>query len=326
LENFLLLETRKTVKNRSKQISRKLWRRGVLASISALCLFMLFALPAFASTVSISDQASVLDQSRVRNAASSLVYPLNIYTVNNFSGSTGSFDQRTTSHLTSSNLIVISISTNLHHMAVVYGKSVPLGNGGADSAKNAFISSYQNNPGDYTAATVSSIQSLESTLGSSSSSPNGEGNTASRGGVSVFALAGGCLIGLLLLGGLFFLIARSARRRSRGFFNRPPQYIDPNYGQGYPPNYDPNYGPGYPQRSGMNPWAAGGLGAAAGGLLGYELGKEAGESEARRDEDYSNGGGGNFGGGSSGDFGGGSSGDFGGGSSGDFGGGSSGNF
>ncbi|HEY0755401.1 MAG TPA: hypothetical protein VGD98_15695 [Ktedonobacteraceae bacterium] len=308
------------MKNPSKQISRKLWRRGALASISALCLCMLFALPALASTVSISDQAGVLDQSRVRNAASSLAYPLNIYTVNNFNGSTSSFDQRTTSHLTSSNLLVISISTNLHHMAVVYGKSVPLGNGGADSAKNAFISSYQSNPGDYTAATVSSIQSLESTLGSSGSNSNGAGNATSTSGVSVFAIVIGCLIGLLLLGGLFFLITRSARRRGRGFLNRPPQYVDPNYGQGYPPNYDPNYGPGYPQRSGVNPWVAGGLGAAAGGLLGYELGKEAGENDVRRDDDYSNGGGGNFGGGSSGDFGGGG-GDFGGGSSGDFGGG-----
>lgn len=315
--------------NRSKQISRKLWRQGALASLSALCLFLLLALPTFASTVSISDQAGVLDQARVRNSASSLGYPLNIYTVNNFSGSTSSFDQRTASHLTSSNLIVISISTNLHHMAVVYGKSVPLGNGGADSAKNAFVSSYKSNPGDYTAATVSSIQSLESSLGSSSSGTNGEGNTASSG-FSAFALVGGCLIGLLVLGGLFFLITRSARRRGGGFFNRQPQYIDPNYGQGYPPNYDPNYGPGYQQRSGMNPWAAGGLGAAAGGLIGYELGKEAGERESRRDDDYYNGGGGNFGGGSSGDFGGGSSGgfggDFGGGSSGDFGGGGGGDF
>lgn len=311
--------------NQSKQVSRKLWRRGVLASISAFCLFLLLALPAFASTVSISDQAGVLDQARVRSAASSLGYPLNIYTVNNFSGSTSSFDQRTASHLTSSNLIVISISTNLHHMAVVYGKSVPLGNGGADSAKNAFVNSYQNNPGDYTAATISSIQSLESTLGSSSSGTHGEGNTAGSG-ISAFALVGGCLIGLLILGGLFFLITRGARRRGGGFFNRQPQYIDPNYGQGYAPNYDPNYGPGpgYQQRGGMNPWAAGGLGAAAGGLIGYELGKEAGEHEARRDEGYNNGG--NFGGGSSGDFGGGSSGDFGGGSGGDFGGGSGGDF
>lgn len=302
---------------------------------------MLLALPAFANTVNISDQAGVLDQNQVRNAAASLRYPLTIYTVNNFSGSTSSFDQRAASHVTSSNLIVISISTNLHHMAVVYGKSVPLGNGGADSAKNAFVRTYQSNPGDYTAATVSSIQSLESTLGSSSFGNSGEGNPASNGRTSAFPLIGGCLIGLLILGGLFFLIVLVARRRGRGFVNNPPQYVDPNYGQGYSPNYgqgySPGYGQGYPQRSGMNPWAAGGLGAAAGGLLGYELGKEAGEREERRHEDYYNGGGNNFGGGSSGDFGGssgdfgsnfggGSSGDFGGSSGGDFGGGSSGDF
>jgi hypothetical protein len=311
--------------NQTNHVSRRLWQ-GVLAGISALCLLLLLALPAFASTVLISDQAGVLDQARVRNAASSLGYPLNIYTINNFSGSTSSFDQRSASHITSTNLIVISISTNLHHMAVVYGKSVPLGNGGADSAKNAFVSSYQNNPGDYTAATISSIQSLESTLGSSSSSTNGAATPASSG-LNTFPLVGGCLIGLLLLGGLFFLIARGARRRGGGFSTRQPQYIDPNYGQGYPPNY----GPGSQQSSGMNPWAAGGLGAAAGGLIGYEMGKEAGERELRRGADYDNGGS-NFGGGSSGDFGGGgnfgggSSGDFGGGGGGGFGGGSSGNF
>ena len=39
------------------------------------------------------------------------------------------------------------------------------------------------------------------------------------------------------------------------------------------------YGPGYPQQSGMSPWAAGGLGAVGGGLLGYELGRMAGEHE-----------------------------------------------
>ena len=86
---------------------------------------------------------------------------------------------------------------------------------------------------------------------------------------------------------------------------------------------------------------AGGLGAAAGGLLGYELGKERGEREAREDQGYYGGdqgspgdpsqyGGGSvgdFGGGDSGgDFGGGSVGDFGGDDGGDYGGGSSGSF
>ena len=44
-------------------------------------------------------------------------------------------------------------------------------------------------------------------------------------------------------------------------------------------NYRQPYG-GNPPGQGINPWAAGGMGAAAGGFLGYELGKEAGEAEA----------------------------------------------
>src|SRR2546430_5412194 len=79
----------------------------------------------------------------------------------------------------------------------------------------------------------------------------------------------------------------------------------------------------------MNPLAAGGLGAAAGGLLGYALGKGAGEREAREEQDYSGGdqgsygdGGGEYGGGKLGDFGGGGGGFWGG----DFGGGGGGPF
>jgi hypothetical protein len=65
-----------------------------------------------------------------------------------------------------------------------------------------------------------------------------------------------------------------------------PGYGDPRYRRPvYAPSYDPAgygrpmYGPGYPQQSGMSPWAAGGLGAIGGGLLGYELGRMAGEHE-----------------------------------------------
>src|SRR5438477_12916412 len=65
-----------------------------------------------------------------------------------------------------------------------------------------------------------------------------------------------------------------------------PRYEDPRYGRPiYGPSYDPAgysrpmYGPGYPQQSGISPWAAGGLGAVGGGLLGYELGQMAGEHE-----------------------------------------------
>ncbi|MFL5659133.1 MAG: hypothetical protein ACJ8CB_33735 [Ktedonobacteraceae bacterium] len=77
-------------------------------------------------------------------------------------------------------------------------------------------------------------------------------------------------------------------------YNRPmygPGYGDPRYSRSaYGPGYDPAgygrpmYGPGYPQQSSMSPWAAGGLGAVGGGLLGYELGQMAGEHEQQAQE------------------------------------------
>src|SRR2546429_1047259 len=39
-----------------------------------------------------------------------------------------------------------------------------------------------------------------------------------------------------------------------------------------------------PPQAGMSPWAAGGLGAVGGGLLGYELGRMAGEHEQQAQE------------------------------------------
>ena len=54
-------------------------------------------------------------------------------------------------------------------------------------------------------------------------------------------------------------------------------YDGPGYGR-------PMYGPGYPPQTSMSPWAAGGLGAVGGGLLGYELGRMAGEHEQQAHE------------------------------------------
>jgi hypothetical protein len=63
---------------------------------------------------------------------------------------------------------------------------------------------------------------------------------------------------------------------------RNPEYESPTYGPGYA---RPMYGPGYPPpQTGMNPWAAGGLGAVGGGLLGYELGRMAGGHEQQAQE------------------------------------------
>lgn len=318
--------------------------KGLLALIVTISLLFVTTTTVLAATVNINDQARVLDQNKVRNAAQSLPYPVNIYTVNNFTGTSSDFDQQARSHISSPNSIVIAIDTVHHHLTIVGGSKVPLSDSQYNEAINAFRSNYSS--GGYTGATIAAINSLRSSLGSGS----GAGQGSSNG--SFFSLSGLgwlCCIGLLVLAAIAVLGGIIGRRRGflggrrmGGPMNAPFQqpydqgYYPPgNYGQGYPPGY---YGPGYPQRQGMNPWAAGGLGAAAGGLLGYELGREQGEEQAREQGqndggDWNNGGGdfgggasGDFGGGNGGDFGGGSGGDFGGGSGGDFGGGGSGNF
>ncbi|HZU70977.1 MAG TPA: hypothetical protein VFA09_27115 [Ktedonobacteraceae bacterium] len=315
------------LKTRAKTLIQRHFKY-LLALIAVSCLLVVTTTAVLADTVTINDQAGVLDQNKVRSQAQQLPYPVSIYTVNNFTGTSSDFDQRTKSHITNSRLIVIAIDTVHHHLTIVGGSSVPLSNSQYNEAVNAFRSNYSS--GGYTGATIAALNSLQSALGSSNASSSGSGF-----GLSGFGWV--CCIGLLILAALALFGGIIGRRR--GFFggrrfgtplNTP--YQQP-YNPGYPPNY---YGPGYPQGQGMNPWAAGGLGAAAGGLVGYELGKERGEEEARESQNQGdwNNGGNDFGGGASGDFGGGNdfgggaSGDFGGGGGGggDFGGGSSGNF
>ncbi|MBV8694627.1 MAG: hypothetical protein JO183_03960 [Ktedonobacteraceae bacterium] len=316
------------------------WHAGLMAMIVALGLLLSATASACASSVYISDAAGVLNTSRVQSEASTLGYPLSIYTLNNFNGTTSDFDQRTRSHITQPNMLVIAIDTVHKHVTIDGGSQVPLSNSQYSDAINAFRSNY--NGGDYTGATIAAIGSLSTSL---RAAPAGSGSNG--GNVPAPASGGGAWLGTFLLIGLLVIVGLAVFafiRRRRGLFNQPynppynepynqynqppyNQYNQPPYNQGYPPNY----GPG--ARPGVNPWVAGGLGAAAGGLLGYELGRQQGEEEGERQDMGNNGGnfdnsgsGGDFGGGASGDFGGGGGGDFGGGGGGDFGGGSSGSF
>ena len=312
--------------------------KGLLATGIACCLMLLLTVATFASTVHVYDQAGVLNASQVQSAAQSLPDPMDIYTTSNYNGNSSSFVQQTRTHITSSNLIVMAIDTTHHYLAIEGGSSVRLSNSQYNDAISSFKSNFNN--GDYTGATVAAINSLRSALGSSSSSSSSSGLPASSGGFN-FGFGTLCCVGLLILAAI--ALFGIFRRRGRGGFpGRPQPPMGGPYQQGYPPNY---YGPGYNQGQGMNPWVAGGLGAAAGGLAGYELGKQAGENQQGQggnfgnegnfgggaagsfgnDNDFGGGGGGSFGGG--GDFGGGGGGgDFGGGGGGAGGGGGSGSF
>jgi hypothetical protein len=298
----------------------RLSRQGFAALAIAVCLFVLTSAIAFANTVTINDRMGYLDSSRVRSAASELSYPVEIDTTN-YSGNNSSFDQKAKDTLGGrANTIVLAF--NNHHIAIVAGKNVSLSSSQNQDAVNAFTSTYRNGS-NFTDATVAALHSLDNSLQTQSTGTAlpgvGAGTRSAWSGTA-------CCIGLVVLAllAMFFVVRRNRNRGMfGGFGNRRANFSPPppNYPNNYPGGYPPNYQGPYPPQQGMNPWAAGGLGAAGGGLLGYELGKQAGErEEERRDRDDYSGNDGGFGSGASGDFGGGNDGGFGSGAGGDFGG------
>lgn len=304
---------------------------GLITVITAFCVLLMSSLAVSASTVTINDPQHVLNASQVQSEGQKLSYPLDIYVTNNFSGTRSQFDQHVKQDINSSNKIVMAIDTGHKYLAIAGGTGVPLSNSQYQDAVNAFSSNFNN--GDYTGATIASMRSLESALPAQSNSTSNNtqpSNNTASGGITGNLTGTLCCVGLVILvilGALFFVLRR--RGGFGGWRRNVPPYQQPmqpynQYNQGYPPGYGPGY-PGYNQRSGMNPWAAGGMGAAAGGLIGYELGKEQGEEQAREQQGNNNDNqiidGGGFGGGAGGGFGGNDNGGFGGGAGGDFGGG-----
>lgn len=272
---------------------RSLGRRLLpyLLALFTVCSLVAFsASAALADSVEIYDDSHVLNTSQVRSDASSLSDPIRIYTTSDDANSNSAFDQVTKQKINTSHTLVIAINTLSRHLAIVGGSSVGLSSSQYQDAVNAFTSHFSS--GGYTGATIAAIDSLKSALKGS-----GFGSTL---------LGALCCVGLLLIIGVS--VFGFVRRRRVG--NVAPMYNAPNQNFGAP-----NYGPGTyppPQQGGVNPWVAGGLGAAGGGFVGYELGKMEGEREARREME----GQGYYGGGAFGDAGG-----FGGGASGNFGGG-----
>ena len=299
--------------------------RGCVALLAALCLSVFATTAIFANSVNIYDNANILNRSSVQQAASALSKPVDIYSVTS-NLSNAAFDQMAKQSIKTSNLIVLAFSSN--HISIVGGSNVGLSNSQYQDASNAFISQMNGGSKNYTGATIAALNSLKNAL-SGSGFLSGVGGGG--GGSSLFS-GTFCCIGLLVL--LIIGVFAFTRIRRRGINanqgyranNYPP--ANQNYGAGnYPPNYpqnqyyqDPNMLGG--NRRGMSPWAAGGIGAALGGLFGYGLGRE--NDRSNRGDYYDNGGngGGGFGGGASGDFGNGDNnggGGFGGGASGDFG-------
>ena len=112
----------------------------------------------------IFDAAGILDQNQVKNAETSLRYPVDIYTTQNFSGTSIQFEQRARSRLTNANTIVMAISTSPRYMTIVAGSGVPLSNSEANSVISSFRNGYQSSNGNFTSATASALQQLQSLL------------------------------------------------------------------------------------------------------------------------------------------------------------------
>jgi hypothetical protein len=112
--------------------------------------------------VHIYDRAGVLQADKVQSEAAKLPYPIDIYTVNDFSGTTTDFNQHTRSQVTSPRLLVIAIDTVHRHVYVTGGPDVPLRSEQYQRAATSFVSNFQS--GGYTGATIAAIRSLQNSL------------------------------------------------------------------------------------------------------------------------------------------------------------------
>jgi hypothetical protein len=275
---------------------------GFLAGLTAV---LVMAAPAAAAPVNIVDDSHILDVTRVQNEAATLPDPVAVYTTTKLADDKAAFDRETQSKVSGPTVIVIAINTQSRHLAIRSGPKSRVTQTDARTATDAFTTSFRANS-DYTAATIASLDSMRAAIARSGGRTTGSGSTRTSHRTSPVTYLSGCFCLLLVvavIAGVVLLVRRSGRGRPPGRPGGPAGYGPGGYG---PAGYDaPGYGqPGYGS-PGVNPWVAGGAGAVAGGVLGYELGRMEGEHEQRQRDDYDNrggdGGGGDSGGGS-GDF------------------------
>ncbi|MGB8961627.1 MAG: hypothetical protein WCC38_06680 [Pseudonocardiaceae bacterium] len=271
----------------------------------ALIATLTLAVPAWASTVQIQDDAHVLNATVVQNEAATLPVGVYIWATTQDAASKSTFDTDVRNKVSTTFPIVIGINTQSRHESIQIGTQarVPQNTAAAagSDANSAFLASMQSSH-DYTTAVTAALGTLRTDL-----------IRAPRGGVygrRVPAHASASpFLGIIFFLGLVVVAVLLLRRRRRWSGSR---MGPPMMGSGMPPmgGYG-GYGQGY--RSGMGPGAAGAMGAVGGGLLGYELGKMEGEQQQYREDGMMDRGGqydspdqGNWVVGQDGDFGGGS--------------------
>lgn len=144
-----------------------------LAVIATMMLFLLTTLHVQANSVTVNDQANVLDVGKVKAEGGKLSQSLLIFTTKTFTDNQDALNQNTREQLPNQDWIAIGIDTVQRHLSIESGTNVKLSDSQASDALNAFKSNFNN--GDYTGATIAAIDSLMSSLtgGVSSITPLG---------------------------------------------------------------------------------------------------------------------------------------------------------
>lgn len=227
-----------------------------LAIIMALALVLLTNMNASANTVTINDQAGVLDQGKVQSEAAKLSVPVLIYTTKTFSGDSDTFQQQTHSMLPDQHFLAIGVDTVHRFFAVEGGSNVRLSDDQANNALQAFKSNY--NGGDYTGAMIAAIDSVRDSLS------GGSGSGIIPIGIITAIILG---VGILVVIILVVVVTRrrrrggpgSPRRSDSGYYSYPGYYGGGNAG---------NYGGGAGGSFGGSSFGGGAGGSFGGGSSG----------------------------------------------------------
>ena len=196
-----------------------------LALVTVCALFLLTTVTVQADTVTINDQAGVLDTGRVQAEAAQLPVPVLIYTTDTFTGDQDALDQSTRAQLPDQNTIAIGIDTVNKHVSIEAGTSVQVSDSQASDAVSAFQSNY--NGGDYTGATRAALDSLLYSL-----------NNALGGSNSWWDFVPWFLVGMLIFVYLLVCIVIYEREKGRGVYGD-------GYGGGHGGGHGGSFGGGH---------------------------------------------------------------------------------
>ncbi|GHO56774.1 hypothetical protein [Ktedonobacter robiniae] len=225
-----------------------------LAMLVALLCLLLLPLSGWAKTVTIHDQAQVLNASSVQEAGAKLPNDLIVYTTNTFQGDLDALNTEARSLLPDQQSIVIDIDTVHRNVSIQSGTSVSLSNEQAQDAVSAFGDAFhKDNKSDYTSATIAALSSLQGTL-------NHEQSSLTPAGIVV-----AIVLGFVLLGALIIIVVALGRRRgsSTGGGPRRSGGRGPFYGGPGTYTHVHTYTP--PSSSGGGSFGGGNTGGGAGG-------------------------------------------------------------